>query len=213
MEESIGYIDSITSIYADLNKAKFDKQKYEELSEKNRISTKLFIKLMHSYITEKHRQHIQMFVKQYIDTLNKLKDFGNHILQQNLNEYNPQVYNYILNYIDNFRTINSLLLDYYFIRRFIDKDYIKKGILYCGFEHSINIIIFLGMYFNMEIVNASYKNDSTRNGAELTYALINITIRDLTMNYMDKREFIKKSLIKNYDAGQDKWIQCSTDIL
>jgi hypothetical protein len=213
LAESISYIDNITSIYADLNKGKFDKQKYDELSEKNRISTKLFIKLMHSYITEKNKEHIQMFVKGYIDSLNKLKDFGNRILQQNLNEYNPQVYNYILNYIDIFRTINSLLLDYYFIRRFLDKNYIKKGLLYCGFEHSTSIIILLVMYFDMKIVNASYKKEITSNDEELTYDYINFSITDSSMNYIDKREFIKNTFIKNYDAGQDRWIQCSTDIL
>jgi hypothetical protein len=212
LEDSIRYIENITDTFNELIRGTFDKEKYDKLSVENKISTKLFMKLIHSYITEKNKKNIQMFVKQYIDRLNMLKRIGDFIVQQNLNVYNQTLYYYIRNYFDQFRMANSSLLDYYFIRRFLDKNYIKKGLLYCGFEHSIDIIILLVMYFDMKIVNSSYKKRNT-NDEELTYDYINSSITDLSMNYMHKREFIRNTFIKNFDAGPDRWIQCSTDIL
>lgn len=213
LTDSLKYIENITEIYKDLNDGKFNKEKYDKLSVENKISTKLFIKLMHSYITDKNKQSIQMFVKSYIYNLNILPQFLNYILQQNLDVYNPMVYNMILNFIERFRLVNSQLLDFYFIRRFIDKDYIKKGLLYCGFEHAINIIFLLIKYFDMKLVNASHKKDKISTGTELTFDYINSFLTDSTIDYIQITEFLKNTFIKNYEQGPDKWIQCSTDIL
>jgi hypothetical protein len=62
--------------------------------------------------------------------------------------------------------IFSQLQDLYFIRKFIDKDYIKESIIYTGSDHSIVCIYILVKYFNFKITDYYYfnkhllKNDS-----------------------------------------------------
>lgn len=49
-----------------------------------------------------------------------------------------------------------VLTDLYFIRRFIDKNYIKNGILYAGSYHCLHIIYVLVHFFDFEIENVVY---------------------------------------------------------
>jgi hypothetical protein len=51
------------------------------------------------------------------------------------------------------------IVDLYFLRRFIDKDYVTNAISYTGLNHSIVYIHTLVRYFNMKITNASYIKD------------------------------------------------------
>ncbi|XWV26914.1 hypothetical protein QJ857_gp0136 [Tupanvirus soda lake] len=46
--------------------------------------------------------------------------------------------------------------DIYFLRRFLDKDYITNGIVYSGALHSNTYIYFLVKFFNFRITHASY---------------------------------------------------------
>lgn len=48
------------------------------------------------------------------------------------------------------------LTDMYFLRRFIDKEYITNAISYTGILHSSNYIYILVKHFNMKITHASY---------------------------------------------------------
>ncbi len=54
----------------------------------------------------------------------------------------------------------SWIMDIYFLRRFIDKDYIHNVISYTGTAHSIRILIFLLKHYNMEITHCVYSNQS-----------------------------------------------------
>ena len=49
----------------------------------------------------------------------------------------------------------SMLVDMYFIRRFLDKDYISTGIVYAGAGHTSNIIYLLVKYFNFKVTHIS----------------------------------------------------------
>jgi hypothetical protein len=55
----------------------------------------------------------------------------------------------IINLIDD---LHFKIMDLYFLRRFLDKDYIKKGIMYCGNRHFVHYISFLVKYFDFEIL-------------------------------------------------------------
>jgi len=66
------------------------------------------------------------------------------------------VHKLITKWLDTF----VILTDLYFIRRFIDKDYIKKAILYSGNYHCIHIIQLLVKYFNFKITHAHYSKIS-----------------------------------------------------
>ena len=50
------------------------------------------------------------------------------------------------------------LVDFYFIRRFLDKSYIRNGILYCGSLHGLHIIMILVKFFNFRIVETYYSS-------------------------------------------------------
>ena len=51
---------------------------------------------------------------------------------------------------------SSILVDTYFLRRFLDKDYITNGISYTGVAHSIMYIYILTKYFDFKVTHASY---------------------------------------------------------
>jgi len=62
---------------------------------------------------------------------------------------------------NNLVDIFLLLTDLFFIRRFVDKDYINFGISYTGGKHSINYLYNLIKFFNFKITHASHSDVST----------------------------------------------------
>lgn len=54
----------------------------------------------------------------------------------------------------NFATV----VDLFFLRRFLDKNYVTNGIAYTGAAHSIFYIFFLVKYFDFKITNVSYSS-------------------------------------------------------
>ena len=56
-----------------------------------------------------------------------------------------------------------LLMDLYFLRRFLDKDYIKNAILYCGARHSISIIYILVYHFKFKITHSTSNINNINN--------------------------------------------------
>jgi hypothetical protein len=52
--------------------------------------------------------------------------------------------------------INVLLVDLFFLRRMLDKDYVSNIICYTGIMHTCNYIYFLVKYFDFEITHTSY---------------------------------------------------------
>lgn len=71
-----------------------------------------------------------------------------------------ELYN-LIRLIDNsLITAFALIVDLYFLRRFIDKDYIKNGIVYTGISHSLKYIYVLVKKYNMNITHASYSKEN-----------------------------------------------------
>lgn len=54
----------------------------------------------------------------------------------------------------------SWFMDIYFLRRFIDKDYVHNAISYTGSAHACRIIIFLLKNYNMDITHTVYSSQS-----------------------------------------------------
>ena len=46
----------------------------------------------------------------------------------------------------------SLYTDVFLIRRILDKNYVKKCIVYSGGSHSVNLIFFMVKYLNFQII-------------------------------------------------------------
>ena len=55
-----------------------------------------------------------------------------------------------------FTKIKMVIMDLYFLRRALDKNYITNGIIYTGAAHSVFYINFIIKYFDFEITNLSY---------------------------------------------------------
>ena len=64
---------------------------------------------------------------------------------------------FLMNSMYDISTSTSVtIVDTYFLRRFLDKDYITNGISYTGTDHSNMYIYILTKYFGFEITHASY---------------------------------------------------------
>ena len=55
--------------------------------------------------------------------------------------------------------ISSYIMDCYFLRRFLDKNYIKKAISYTGLAHSSNYLWFLVKYCDFKIIEYGFINN------------------------------------------------------
>jgi hypothetical protein len=54
-------------------------------------------------------------------------------------------------------------MDLYFLRRFLDKDYVKNAILYCGALHSISIMYILINEFKFKITHSTSNINNINN--------------------------------------------------
>ena len=62
---------------------------------------------------------------------------------------------------DKIYLLYGTITDIYFLRRFLDKDYIKNVLTYCGRNHALNYIYFLVKYFNFKITKLYNSNGMT----------------------------------------------------
>ena len=104
----------------------------------------------------------QLFVQDY--KVIKLYTYGKDSIKLLDFTYNFEL---LINQIDilcsyNFATITDL----FFLRRFLDKDYITNAIIYTGVAHSIFYIHFLIKNYNFKITNVSYSSISDLNELE-----------------------------------------------
>jgi hypothetical protein len=96
-------------------------------------------------------------LKKIIDDVKELFNFAKkNILSYSVYLFSTENRQKIL-YIDtlagNYSKFLLVITDLYFIRRFLDKKYIKNGILYTGTMHLDNISYLLVKYFNYKITN------------------------------------------------------------
>jgi len=112
----------------------------------NKIYDECFIKNIHNTI--KNSQDLIILIKKTIKLMNE-------------NYYNEEKYIDIVKPIyikfkDIQKTILNLtcvITDLYFLRRFLDKAYIKNGIIYTGLAHLADLIYLLTKYFNYELTH------------------------------------------------------------
>lgn len=62
----------------------------------------------------------------------------------------------------------NIIIDLFFLRRFLDKDYVTNGVVYTGAAHSMNYIFMLIKYFDFTITNTSYFNPDYKNLNDIT---------------------------------------------
>lgn len=140
----------------------------------------------------KNTLHIIKFTS---TSINKIKDFES--FEKTRNQVAYEIYLKICQNKDDISVLTCLLTDLYFIRRFLDKDYIKKSILYTGSRHMENILFILVKYFNFKITNVFYSNSS--------YNLNNI--KNLSIKNFKYIQFVE-NCFRHRDEHFDE-IQCS----
>lgn len=86
-------------------------------------------------------------------------------------------------------SITSILTDLYFMRRFLDKDYITTGISYTGGYHSCNYIYILLKYFDFKISHASY--------SQIELPKINRNIQKYELNTQFRHMFVPNDYKNN----------------
>jgi len=59
------------------------------------------------------------------------------------------------------------IMDTYFLRRFLDKEYITNAITYTGSAHSVNYVYILVKYFGFKITHSSYMKYDTKKSTEI----------------------------------------------
>lgn len=85
----------------------------------------------------------------------------------------------------------AMITDIFFMRRFLDKDYITNGIVYTGAMHSITYIYTLIKYFNFKLTHSSY--------TLINHEQIMDTIKKNKFNEQIMKLFMPRTLIQCSD--------------
>lgn len=115
------------------------------------ININLFLKT-HNTIILHSINETTMNIKYMVE--NKVL-MDNEILDKNINELGEYIFQ-----------LFTLYTDIYLLRRIIDKNYVKKSVIYSGGAHSINFIFFLVKYYNFKIIKIH--DSKIKNLKELT---------------------------------------------
>lgn len=155
------YIQSMQQHIKEIMKNK----KYIQTSNSQKFSKKTqkyyLNKMIHEYNDEELRTNLNDFLNLNImKYMNDLRNIFSHIID-NLFVYKIQTKNieYLNNLTSSFISLNMIILkmyaiftDVYFLRRILDKSYIKNIITYCGKYHALNYMYFLIKFCKFKII-------------------------------------------------------------
>ena len=142
-------------------------------------------KIVHDVINNFFNKNIKKDFKLYFESVSKLNTYLDNIFPK-LKKYSgslyidknngafyglpPEkirsvlytIYNLVENFYMKWMNLHADIMDVYFLRRFLDKEYITNAITYTGIYHSINYIYMLVKYFDFEITHYSYMKYSPK---------------------------------------------------
>ena len=175
------YINKIKNVYKD-----------KKIQVKiNKIFNEIIITNLNDII--KNTSHII----NYINTnINKIKNID--IYYKNIDNLIWDIFLKIKENKNNIMYLLVVLTDLYLIRRFLDKDYINKSILYTGSAHMVNILFILVKYFNFKLTNVFYFNNS--------FNLDNI--KNLPIKNFKYLKYLVNNIFTHYDENFEV-TQCS----
>jgi hypothetical protein len=145
-----------------------DKFKNDLRYESKYIIKKLLTKYKHNNIktilnklvTDNIIPHLDFLIQKLDETYkqitNDLNNQFNGIEIIDDNNILNEIYLKIIPLIGDCRDSMVFVMDLYFMRRFLDKDYITNGISYTGVTHSLNYIYFLVKLFDFKITHVSH---------------------------------------------------------
>ena len=137
-------------------------------------------KILNNYSNEENKQNINFIYENYVlinfkYILSLIDKLISEYIQ--LTEYLIMELIYKINNIS--QNIFVVITDLFFIRRFLDKNYIKNGILYTGHYHLTNIMYLLVKYFNFKVTHVyNYTNIN-----KINKYILNTPFKNL--NYID----------------------------
>lgn len=138
-------------------------------------------KILNNYTNENTKEIIIFIYNNYV-----LKNFNYliELINKLISNYSQLTENIIKQHIYKISELSQLIYvvitDLFFIRRFIDKNYIKNGILYTGDSHLINIMYLLVKYFNFKVTHVyNYSNIN-----KINKYLINM--KSFNLNHIDE---------------------------
>lgn len=159
------YIENITYFFNKLNNSYNHNESYKQIS------------ILYKNIY-KHYYKIIDILNNIISQINNYKDKNKEFITdiqtaKKLSNSNKVIYG--TDYFEDYDIINNIykqtvkmenhitilfssIVDMYFLRRFIDKDYVKNAVVYTGLYHSIEYIRILCTRFNMKITHVSYSS-------------------------------------------------------
>ena len=140
-------------------------------------SQKIFLKLL------RHAEKLEYKINiKYNDKHPILTDFNwgfddNEIykIQKKMSEHVDNIQLYDLN-------LHAIMIDFYMVRRFLDKNYITNSISYTGIAHTSNTVYLLLKMFNFKITHISKTN--TNNIDELNQIIVQQENPFLTQHYI-----------------------------
>ena len=127
-------------------------------------------KIIHKYKNKDVKKNIDEFHKKnIIDYNSKFNTLTSEIMLYiilykadiNNKSYLSELYRLYHKLYDIILELYALITDVYFLRRFLDKDYIQNVITYCGRNHALNYIYFLVKYCNFTITKIYDTNELT----------------------------------------------------
>lgn len=161
-------LDKIMNKYNNIdNKQKINKfletNFYKKIKYTNELITNLKTKLNQYSINIENSNKKDKYV---VCNKNK-KDYEKYIYEYSF--YNTKEYYDIKYEINNkcseikeqVDIIKLTIMDCYFLRRFLDKDYITNNIVYTGFIHTIEYLYFLVKHYDFKIIEMDDKNSYT----------------------------------------------------
>ena len=127
------------------------------------------------------------FIKLLKKSIKKIK--SNDYINKSFMKIQSKIFIDLYNIKSNIRRIYLVTTDLNFLRRFLDKNYIKNTIIYTGLEHLSDITFILVKYFNFKLTNNYYKSkeinfDSMNNIKDFEYIKeLNICFENLDKNH------------------------------
>lgn len=133
------------------------------------VEIKKLFKITYSnidFILTKLNEHIQTITSQDLLNISKTNGITSYFYGNDISKYKELQYhaNRIISEIDGVMIwLFAYVTDIYFLRRFLDKDYITNAISYTGNFHSLNYIQHLVCNYGFKITYASYSKEKDLN--------------------------------------------------
>jgi len=150
------------------NKVSIQKSEPQQLAKK---SPEYYLnKIMHKYNQQTLKNNLNIFLnmntKKYINEINDiLSNIVDNIYFYELNLKNNFYLDEMIKYFNELNIVilklYTLFTDIYFLRRFLDKDYIQNVITYCGNHHGLDYMFFLVKYCDFKIIKIYNSNNMT----------------------------------------------------